>query len=417
LSDFAERRDSPHMLSFRWTAHEPSREFRCVYGLNRAGDWREFLESLSDQTAPSLNYVYADCEGNIGYSLAGKIPLRSEVPSLLPLDGWIQSNHWRGYIPFGELPRLYNPPEGAIATANHRIVDDAYPHYVSRFFEPPHRIRRIKQLLTAQNSFSIADMEATQTDCVSLHAAKLIDILKVDLAALPSENVELKTAADRLLGWDGACAEKSVESAIFHVFHHRLMANLLVPALGEELFAAYVEIFNQALTPVDAILSDPASPWFSTNSRRQLVARSLREACKQLETGISTDMRLWQWGKIHELTLHHALSRVKLLRPALSIGPFLSPGDGTTINMGFYRHSNPYSQTVGASLRFIIDVGNWQRSGFVLPSGQSGHPLSAHYSDQTALWRGGRNVRLGALETSAEAEHTLLLTPAPTALP
>jgi penicillin amidase len=386
-----------------------------VYGVNQARDWRAFLESLSEQTAPTLNYVYADCDGNIGYTLAGKIPLRSEAPSLLPLEGWIESNHWRGYIPFGELPRLYNPPEGVIATANNRIVDDSYRHYLSWFFEPPYRLRRIKQLLVTQASFSVSDMEAIQMDLVSLHATELVEALKVDLARLPAENAQTKTAAERLLRWDGTCGENSVEAAIFHVFHHRLMANLLVPVLGEEIFFAYIEIFNQALAPVTEILRDPASPWFSTSSREQLVARSLREACEALEQS-SGDMELWRWGKIHELIINHALGRVKLLRPLLAIGPFPSPGDGTTINMGFYRHSNPYTQIVGASLRFVIDVGDWQQSAFVLPSGQSGHPLSPHYSDQTALWRAGRNLGIGTCENPPDAERTLLLIPAPAEL-
>lgn len=415
VSDFFDRQDSAEMLSFRWTAHEASREFRCLYGVNQAGDWREFLESVSDQTAPSLNYIYADCEGNIGYTLAGKIPLRSEVPSLLPLEGWIESNHWCGYIPFGDLPRLYNPPEGVIATANNRIVDDSYPHYLSQFFEPPYRLRRIKQRLVAQNSFSVSDMEAIQTDLVSLHATELIAALEVDLARLSADNVQLKTAAERLLRWDGSCGEKSVEAAIFHVFHHRLMANLLVPVLGEEIFSAYVEVFNQALAPVTEILRDRASPWFSTSSREELVARSLREACQTLKQR-SGEMELWAWGKIHELMINHALSRVKLLRPLVSIGPFPAPGDGTTINMGFYRHSNPYLQTVGASLRFVIDVGDWEQSRFVLPSGQSGHPLSPHYADQTALWRDGRNIGFGSCENPSDAEHMLLLIPASAAL-
>jgi penicillin G amidase len=416
LSDFAARADPLQILSFRWTAHEASREFGCVYGVNQARDWRAFLESLSEQTAPALNYVYADCDGNIGYSLAGKIPLRPEIPSLLPLDGWREGNHWHGYIPFGELPRLYNPPEGVIATANNRIVDDSYPHYVSQFFEPPYRIRRIKQLLMERDSFSLRDMETLQTDHVSLHAVEVINAVKPVLARLAAENPQLKIAADRLLQWDGACGEKSVAAALFHVFHHRLMANLLIPALGEELFFAYVEIFNHALAPVDRILRDPASPWFSTTSREQLVARSLREACAELERRLGSDMELWEWGKIHELSLNHALSRVKPLRPLLSIGPMPSPGDGTTINMGFYRHSNPYAQTVGASLRFVIDVGGWQQSGFVLPSGQSGHPSSAHYGDQTPLWRSGRNTTIGSCDESG-AESTLLLIPPSGALP
>ena len=232
LSDFGNRQDSTQVLSLRWTAHEPSREFRCLVGVNQARDWHEFLDSLAYQSAPTLNYVYADCHGNIGYSLAGKIPLRRRIPSLLPLDGWIQDNDWQGYVPFSELPRIYNPPEGVIATANNRIVDASYPHYLSHFFEPPSRIHRIKELLAVKKSLSINDMESMQNDRVSLYAKELIEILKSDLTQV-SEGEGAQGRYRPTHPVDGSCDEKSVASTIFHVFHHRLMVNLLVPVLGE----------------------------------------------------------------------------------------------------------------------------------------------------------------------------------------
>ena len=411
ISDFGNRSDSSSVLSLRWTAHVPSQDFRCLYGVTQARDWHEFLDSLAYHQTPTLNYVYADSRGNIGYSLAGKIPLRRRIPSLLPLDGSIEDNDWSGYIPFGELPRIYNPPEGVIATANHRIVGASYPHYLSHFFEPPSRIRRIKELLAVKKSLSINDMEAIQNDRVSLYATELIETLKSDLARVPEKSGPFRTAADRLIGWDGTCDEESVESAIFHVFQYRLMANLLIPALGEDLFLAYVEIFNQCLMPIHQILRDTNSGWFSTKSRQELVEKSLREACEELKTSLGDDVELWQWGKIHRLVLNHALGRVQLLQPLLSIGPFPSPGDGTTINTGFYRHSNPYAHIVGASLRFIIDVGAWQQSGFILPPGQSGHLFSPHYRDQTALWRAGRYVRIETQEEEAALEKVLFLVP------
>ena len=417
LSDFSNRLNPSPILSLRWTAHEPSQEFRCLYGVNQARDWREFLDSLAYHSGPTLNYVYADSGGNIGYSLAGRIPLRRGIPSLLPLDGWIEDNDWLGYIPFSELPRIYNPPEGVIATANNRIVDSSYPHYLSHFFEPPSRIRRIKELLAAKKSFSISDMESMQNDRVSLYATELIATLKSDLARVPDKSGQLGTAADRLIGWDGKCDEESVESAIFHVFHYRLMANLLVPRLGENLFSAYLEIFNQSLMPTHQILRDPDSRWFSTTSRQDVVAKSLREACAELKTSLGDEVELWQWGKIHSLTLSHALGRIKLLRPLLNLGPFPSPGDGTTINTGFYRHSSPYAHTVGASLRFIIDVGEWQQSGFVLASGQSGRLFSPYYGDQTALWRAGRYLRIGTQDEQTPLESGLFLAPPSKPLP
>jgi penicillin G amidase len=171
------------------------------------------------------------------------------------------------------------------------------------------------------------------------------------------------------------------------------------------------------LMPTHRILKDPNSRWFSKTSRQELVANSLREACAELKTSFGDELELWQWGKIHGLMLSHALGRIKLLRPLLNIGPFPSPGDGTTINTGFYRHSSPYAHIVGASLRFIIDVGDWDQSGFVLGPGQSGHVFSLHYGDQTALWRAGRYFKIGTQEGQTSLASVLFLTPLSKSLP
>ncbi|TMA09580.1 MAG: penicillin acylase family protein, partial [Deltaproteobacteria bacterium] len=123
ISDAARQGPTDEVLAFQWTGHDASQEFRALYGINRAHGWKEFLQSLSYQIAPTLNYLFADAQGNIGYSLAGRVPIRPQSVSLLPLPGWTRQYDWKGYIPFDELPRLYNPPEGIIATANNRIAD------------------------------------------------------------------------------------------------------------------------------------------------------------------------------------------------------------------------------------------------------------------------------------------------------
>lgn len=413
ISDFDAARASDEVLALKWTAHDPSRDFSALYGVNRAHDWSEFIDSLAYQHTPTLNYLYADRQGNIGYSLSGKVPIRPRTPSLLPLEGWNDDNEWRGYIPFPELPRVYNPPEGVLATANNRPADSSYPYHLSSLFDPPYRIQRIKELLTAKEKFSSEDMAAVQIDIVSRHAQELIANLRVDLQALSAERINLKSAADKLLQWDGRCGESSAETAIFHVFHHRLLINLLSPVLGEDLCFSYLEIFNQCLAPTDQILKDPDSLWFKDFSRRGLVENSLAEACSELASALGDTMEHWRWGDLHTLTLEHPLSRVKFLKPLLSLGPFPSAGDGATLNLGFYRHSNPYRHTVGPSLRMIVELSAPPRSRGILPSGQSGRPFSPHYGDQTPLWREGKDIPLSAGDGEIKRWPTLKLIPRP----
>jgi penicillin amidase len=198
----------------------------------------------------------------------------------------------------------------------------------------------------------------------------------------------------------------SVAAAIFHVFHHRLLVNLLVPVLGEEHFCAYVEILNQCIVPTDRILANSSSEWFADRSRSEVVALALREACAEIEETLGADMSEWRWGKIHTLHMNHSLGRVPILRNLTGIGPLPAAGDGMSLNIGFYRHSNPYAQTVGASMRFIIDMSDPRSAGFILASGQSGHPWSPHYSDQSRHWLGGRTIKIFSADRSAGSKSS-----------
>jgi penicillin amidase len=185
--------------------------------------------------------------------------------------------------------------------------------------------------------------------------------------------------------------------------------NLLAPTLGEDLFSAYVEILNQCLVPTDAILKEPSSVWFRGRSRAHLVAISMEETCADLKQAFGENLDAWHWGELHQLLMNHSLGRISLLQPLLAIGPIPATGDGTTINLGFYRHSNPYRQTVGPSLRFIADLKNLENTGFIVSSGQSGHPLSDHYADQTELWRRGQRICFSSFQPAPEQTSLMLM--------
>lgn len=409
ISDYDKTQKQDEVLALRWTAHEPSQEFLSVYGINQARNWSEFRAALSQHGAPCLNYVYADRSNNIGYALAGKIPIRAAANTRLPVEGWRIENDWCGFIPFAELPRVYNPPEGMVASANNRIVNNNHST-LAQFAEPPHRIRRISDLLQADKRLSTRDMAAIQMDAVSLHAKELLETLATDLHRTAVEFPALAKVVEQLLAWDGSCHADSTEAALFHVWHQRLMANLLMPSLGENVFRGYIEILNQCIEPLEHIFAEADSHWFTARSRRDVVSLSLREAVDDLRRRLGANVGRWTWGRLHRLMLRHPLGRHAPLGCVVNLGPIASPGDGMTINAGNYQHSNPYDHYIGAALRMIVDTGQWHQSGFILPGGQSGHPASPHYRDQLELWRQGRTIKI-AVDEAWPTEHCLNISP------
>ncbi|MEJ2263699.1 MAG: penicillin acylase family protein, partial [Anaerolineales bacterium] len=137
-------------LALRWTTLDPERMFLALYKMNRARDCTEFREALRYWSSPTQNTVYADIDGDFGYTFAGRVPIRAKGEGLVPVPGWTGDYEWTGYVPFEELPHLYNPPQGYIATANNRVVDHDYPYFISRDFVVGERAERIVELIESR---------------------------------------------------------------------------------------------------------------------------------------------------------------------------------------------------------------------------------------------------------------------------
>ncbi len=148
----------------------------CHLGHAGARNCLEFREALRHWTAPTQNVVYADTEGNIAYSFPGKVPIRAKGDGDVPVPGWTGEYEWTGYIPFEELPHLYNPPQGYIATANNRVVGDDYPYYLGSDYCTSDRARRIVEMI-----------EARRDDGCGLHPA---DAVRPDRAHRPQRGAK-----------------------------------------------------------------------------------------------------------------------------------------------------------------------------------------------------------------------------------
>ena len=234
--------------------------------------------------------------------------------------------------------------------------------------------------------------------------------LSPELREIALEEPPLRECVKLLEAWDYDCGTESAGAAIFHVLYHRLMWNIWGSDLGEDLFTSYAEILNQAVAPLDSILTDPWSVWFRDTTRKEVLAASLSEAQVELTKQQGPHPDRWSWGRLHTLTLQHALGTRKFLAPFFSLGPFPAEGDGVTVNNSYYRYSRPYDQVVGASMRMLVTLSDPIRSRFVIVPGQAGNPASPHYRDQIEPWRTGRAIRLAESDEEMEVWPLLVLT-------
>ena len=110
---------------------------------NEAGNWDEFVDAMRLIEAPQLNVAYADVDGNIGYWVTGKVPVRAKGQGMVPAPGWTGEYEWVGEVPFEEMPHALNPEQGYVVTCNNRIIPDDYPHFLGTVWMNGYRARRI----------------------------------------------------------------------------------------------------------------------------------------------------------------------------------------------------------------------------------------------------------------------------------
>lgn len=424
---FARADDGPAVppLAMRWTAADASRELDCLLALDRARRWPEFVEACRHAGAPGQNIAYADVDGNFGYYCAGKIPIRANGKNLVPADGARGEGEWTGFLPFEEQPHVFNPATGYVATANNKVVDDAYPHYISSFFDAPYRARRLHDIVREKGKLSPDAMEKVPLDVYSIQAEEIVNSLvrpnaklmrEVGKASSPEVEENLKkgdvqVALNYLLNWDYRCTPDSIAASIFHVFYTELLREVFEPALGPDLFLQFVEIWNEHCTTVEAVLANRESAWFAGRGRDAIVARAFERAVRTLGERLGKPTQAWSWGRLHRLTVKHPFHALALARRLFDMGPFPTGGSGTTVNNGQWLAAEPFEQLGGAGLRHMCDLADVGASRCVIPGGQSGNPASPHYDDLVRLWVEGKTIAMPMERKDVENGERLTLEP------
>jgi penicillin G amidase len=391
----SEGMDSP--LALRWTALEKANTFQTLLDMNRAASCDAFRDALRGWFYPTQNVVYADRQGNIGYSFPGNIPIRAKGNGAMPSPGWTGEYEWTGYIPYEELPHMSNPAPGYIASANNRVVDEGYPYWVSPDYCTSSRARRIVELIEEKGVLDVKDIQVMHMDQVSILARETMRFV----GKIASNDPELAPVFRLYQNWDGTLSRDSSLGTIFEVFTRYLIVKITTPKLGD----LAPRFAGRGPTPILAegsvfgehsqewllvTLSDPDSPWWHLDDGRgrvDLIHAAMQETIAHLKKNFGPNIEDWTWGRAHSLTFGHTLGGVKPLHRIFNRGPFPIGGDGNTIWASGSNVMNPNDhRIIGPPFRFIADLSDWNKSLGILVPGQSGHPASEHYDDNIEGW-------------------------------
>ncbi len=396
-------------LALKWTLYDTGILGNPFLDVDRAQNWEQFKQAITGFGIPSQNFVYADTDGNIGYIATGRVPTRKEN-TCVPVNGADDAHEWTGYIPFDQMPQVFNPPSGIIATANGRVTPDGYPYQLSCEWVSSERQQRIYQLLHADKKFTAADMLGIELDVFSSYDQFIAQRIVYAVDHSKFASARAKQAADLLRNWDGQMKAELAAPRIVVDTNHELIRMMLEPKLGGS------PVGREDWTGWRMYQWEPQNAWMENTLLKQnkdflppgftsyndLLAAAVDKVVSA--RSVPSDLSKWQWGEETALHLKHPLFGVIPIFRRWA-GPGYAPQSGGPVTV------RAVGDGFGPSERYTADLSNLDATTLNITTGESGNIFSPYFMDQWPAWYGGTTFVLpfSPVAVQKAAAHTSVL--------
>jgi penicillin amidase len=394
--------------AFKWVAHSVERLAMSVTPLESATTVEEAFDAVNGLGTPGQNFVVADSNGQIGWSVFGSLPRRAGLDGQLPTSWADGTRGWNGWLSDLEYPRILNPPSGRIWTANNRVVDgEMLAKLGDGSYEIGSRAHRIRERLIAQERFTPKDLLAIQLDAGAQFLSRWRDLL---LRTLTSTTTMARADRTRLRDvvdgdWDGTAAPGSAAYRLTRAFRDAVFQRVIAFVLSEcyEADSAFdYTMVRRREGPIWKLVTeqplhllDPRYPTWE-----QLLLESIDAVIEETGREQSVDLGLRVWGEYNVTAYRHPLSAgIPVVGRWLDMPAHALPGDLYTPRVHW--------GAVAASQRMVVSPGREAEGIMQMPTGQSGHPLSPFYANSHDAWVRGDPAPF----LPGPAEHTLTLYP------
>ena len=203
------------VFAVRYAGRDEGRQALQYYRLDKANTLAEWRAAMALQLLPSINYIYADEAGNIGYVYNAQFPARkdrdADVPKELPGDR--SDLIWTSYLPFDQVPQIWNPRCGLVFNSNNTpfvataCADDgldpkAVPKSLGVQTNMTNRAMRAQETFGADPAITAERFRAYKFDLTYSERSRVVQVIRGLTALDPHGDAILAEAQDVLRKWD-----------------------------------------------------------------------------------------------------------------------------------------------------------------------------------------------------------------------
>lgn len=394
----------------KWIGNDPNAFDLNLLDMESASSVDELADIANRAGMPNQNVMMVDDQGNIGWTISGRLPKRKGPPQWIARD-WSEQEAWDGYYPPQEHPRVLNPESGRLWTANNRIMGGDFLQSVGDGrFDPGARATQIRDRLFEKDQFDEKDLLAIQLDdearMMKVWQKWLMDLLSADESIASSQFADFAKQSQLRASTD------SVAYRIVHEFRNQVLSRIfgfdtarrsnaesktrgIAAKLGiqRSVPVSYEDVAEELIEQrPEHWLPEPYESWDAL----------LIDAVRETEAELTKDQSLAQatWGKRNRAAIKHPLSMaVPALGGWLDMPDVELPGDNHLPRV--------QSPSGGASQRLVVSPGFEAVGIYHQPGGASGHPLSSYYRAGFEDWANGNASNL----MPGPTVHSIEITP------
>jgi len=377
------------LLAYRWVAHDMQAVNLRHTQLEQAANVDEAFLIAAQSGIPAQNLVVGDKDGNIGWTIMGAIPKKSSDFGETPTHWADGKNNWLGYLTADEYPKVKNPINNRLWTANARVVGgDMLKKLGNGGYALGARAQQIRDGLLAKKEFEEQDLLDIALDDRAIFLKRWQTFL--------IENVLTEAAIDinptwqevkNIINQDNLCA--CIDSIAYRLINNfRLNVRHDVFSLLNDNLTELDNSFSlrtirhQIEIPLWQMVNEQPDNflWLEQNNWQGVFEKALTTTIADMTQ--NQELAKATWGQQNTSNIGHPISKaIPFIGRWLDMPATPLPGDSYMPRV--------QGKSFGASERMVVSPGHEESGILHMPTSQSGHPWSPYYGMGHKDWEQG----------------------------